>query len=129
MGEYNIKNDELRWVNGGHQPAIIRSINGDYQQFESISPPMGVIRQNDKSVYKVHKIKLEDKRFFAFTDGLSESLNNLGEEIGIDGSIKIIEDNFNTNTGKQLSDISNMIVKTAGKNSLSDDLTLICIGN
>ena len=62
-------------------------------------------------------------------DGLSESLNSSGEEIGIDGSIKIIEDNFNTNTGKQLSDISNMVVKTAGKNSLSDDLTLICIGN
>ena len=129
LGEYNIKTDELRWVNGGHQPAIIRSMNGDYQQYESNSPPMGVILQKDKSVYKTHKVKLENKRFFAFTDGLSESLNNSGEEIGIDGSIKIIEDNFNTNTGKQLSDISNMIVKTAGKNSLSDDLTLICIGN
>ena len=35
LGEYNIKSDEIRWVNGGHQPAIIRSINGDYQQFES----------------------------------------------------------------------------------------------
>ena len=129
LGEYNIKTDELRWVNGGHQPAIIRSMNGDYQQYESNSPPMGVILQKDKSVYKTHKVKLENKRFFAFTDGLSESLNSSGEEIGIDGSIKIIEDNFNTNTGKQLSDISNMVVKTAGKNSLSDDLTLICIGN
>ena len=129
LGEYNIKTDELRWVNGGHQPAIIRSTNGDYQHYESNSPPMGVIHQKDKSVYKTHKVKLENKRFFAFTDGLSESLNSSGEEIGIDGSIKIIEDNFNTNTGKQLSDISNMVVKTAGKNSLSDDLTLICIGN
>ena len=128
LGEYNIKNDELRWVNGGHQPAIIRSINGDYQQFESNSPPMGVIRQNDKSVYKVHKIKLEDKRFFAFTDGLSESLNSEGEEIGIDGSLKIIEDNFNVDPGKQLSDISNMVISTTGSNKLSDDLTLISIG-
>ncbi len=129
LGEYNIKTDELRWVNGGHQPAVIRSTNGDYQQYESNSPPMGVILQKDKSVYKTHKVKLENKRFFAFTDGLSESLNRSGEEIGIDGSIKMIEDNFNTNTGKQLSDISNMVVKNAGKNSLSDDLTLICIGN
>ena len=129
LGEYNIKTDELRWVNGGHQPAIIRSNNGDYEQFESNSPPMGVILQPDKSVYKTHKVKLKNKRLFAFTDGLSESLNSSGEEIGIDGSIKIIEDNFNNNIGKQLTDISNMVVKTAGKNSLSDDLTLICIGN
>ena len=89
---------------------------------------MGVIRQNDKSVYKVHKIKLEDKRFFAFTDGLSESLNSEGEEIGIDGSLKIIEDNFNVDPGKQLSDISNIVISTAGSNKLSDDLTLISIG-
>ena len=128
LGEYNIKNDVLRWVNGGHQPAIIRSINGDYQQFESNSPPMGVIRQKEKSVYKVHKIKLEDKRFFAFTDGLSESLNSEGEEIGIDGSLKIIEDNFNADSGKQLSDISNTVISTAGSSKLSDDLTLISIG-
>ena len=128
LGEYNIKSDEIRWVNGGHQPAIIRSINGDYQQFESNSPPMGVIRQKDKSVYKVHKIKLENKRFFAFTDGLSESLNSEGEEIGIEGSLKIIEDNFNADSGKQLSDISNMVISTAGSKNLSDDLTLISIG-
>ena len=128
LGEYNIKNDELRWVNGGHQPAIIRSTNGDYQQFESNSPPMGVILQKDKSSYKVNKIKLENKRFFAFTDGLSESLNSEGEEIGIEGSLKIIEDNFNTDSAKQLSDISNMVISTAGSNNLSDDLTLIAIG-
>ena len=128
LGEYNIRSDELKWVNGGHQPAIIRSINGDYQQFESDSPPMGVIRQKDKSVYKIHKIKLENKRFFAFTDGLSESLDSKGEEIGIEGSLKVIEDNFNTDSSKQLSDISNTVISIAGTNNLSDDLTLISIG-
>ena len=44
-----------------------------------------------------------------FTDGLSESLNSSGEEIGIDGSLKIIEQNFNTDSSKQLSDISNSV--------------------
>ena len=50
--------------------------------------------QKDKSVYKTHKVKLENDRFYAFTDGLSESLNSEGEEIGIDGSLKIIEQNL-----------------------------------
>ncbi len=128
LGEYNIRTDELRWVNGGHQPAIIRSSSGNYEQFESNSPPMGVILQKDKSVYKTHKIKLENNRFYAFTDGLSESLNSSGEEIGIEGSLKIIEQNFNTDSSKQLSDISNSVINTAGDNKLSDDLTLISIG-
>ena len=55
LGEYNMRTDELRWVNGGHQPALIRSSSGNYEQFESNSPPMGVILQKDKSVYKTHK--------------------------------------------------------------------------
>ena len=129
LGEYNVRTDELRWVNGGHQPAIIRSISGDYEQFESKSPPMGVILQKDKSVYNINKVKLGDRRFYAFTDGLSESLNNEGEEIGIEGSLKIIEENYNKDSNKQLSDISNNVIKTAGSNNLSDDLTLISIGN
>ena len=128
LGEYNMRTDELRWVNGGHQPALIRSSSGNYEQFESNSPPMGVILQKDKSVYKTHKVKLENNRFYAFTDGLSESLNSSGEEIGIDGSLKIIEQNFNTDSSKQLSDISNTVINTAGDNKLSDDLTLISIG-
>ena len=128
LGEYNMRTDELRWVNGGHQPAIIRSSSGNYEQFQSNSPPMGVILQKDKSVYKTHKVKLENNRFYAFTDGLSESLNSSGEEIGIDGSLKIIEQNFNTDSSKQLSDISNTVINTAGDNKLSDDLTLISIG-
>ncbi len=128
LGEYNIRNDEVRWVNGGHQPAIIRSSSGNYEQFESNSPPMGVILQKDKSVYKTHKVKLENNRFYAFTDGLSESLNSSGEEIGIDGSLKIIEHNFNNDSSKQLTDISNFVIKSAGDNKLSDDLTLISIG-
>ena len=128
LGEYNMRTDELRWVNGGHQPAIIRSSSGNYEQFESNSPPMGVILQKDKSVYKTHKVKLENNRFYAFTDGLSESLNSSGEEIGIEGSLKIIEQNFNTDSRKQLSDISNSVIDTAGDKKLSDDLTLISIG-
>ena len=127
LGEYNTRTDEIRWVNGGHQPAFLRSSSGNYEQYESKSPPMGVILQKDKSVYNVMKTKLEDKRFFAFTDGLSESLNSAGEEIGIDGSLKIIEENFNLDSSKQLSDISNSVIKNAGS-KLSDDLTLISIG-
>jgi len=128
LGEYNLITDEIRWVNGGHQPALIRNEKGSYEKFESNSPPMGVILQKDKSAYPIHKTKLNGHRFYAFTDGLSESENNNGEEIGIEGSIEIIEKNFNKDVKKQLDDITKNVVKVAAKNQLSDDLTLISIG-
>ena len=102
LGEYNTITDELRWVNGGHQPALLRDSNGKYEKYESNSPPMGVIYQNSKSEYNVHKLKLNGKKFYAFTDGLSESLNTEGNQIGIEGSVKIIEQNYNSDLSKQL---------------------------
>ena len=127
LGEYNIQNKDLRWVNGGHQPAIIRENNGNYKQHESNSPPLGVIFQKDKSAYKLNKEKLDNNRFYCFTDGLSESINE-GEEIGIEGSIKILENNYNNELKQQLSDTAKEVIKNASNEKLSDDLTIIAIG-
>ena len=128
IGEYNLISDEIRWVNAGHQPVLVRDNNGKYNKIESSAPPLGVIKQKDKNFYKINKFKLNDSRFYAFTDGLSESINKDGEEIGIDGSINIIEKNYNMDTVKQLSDITKSVINTSKNQILSDDLTLISIG-
>jgi Amt family ammonium transporter len=128
VGEYSLITDEIRWVNAGHQPAILRDGQGKYNQFESLAPPLGVIKQKDKSVYNIQKTKLNGSRFYAFTDGLSESLNDKGEEIGIDGSIDIIEQNYNKDTNKQLDSITKTVISSGQNQKLSDDLTLISIG-
>ena len=128
LGEYDLVSDEIRWVNAGHQPALIRSNDGKYSEFTSSSTPLGVIKHKDKSVYKLEKARLASSRFYVFTDGLSESLNSKGKEIGIEGSIKIIEDNFNSDLKKQLKDVTSEVVKVAGGKNLSDDLTLVGLG-
>ena len=53
---------------------------------------------------------------------------NEGEEIGIEGSIKILENNYNKNLKKQLSDTTKEVIKNSIKDKLSDDLTIIAIG-
>ncbi len=128
LGNYSTITDEIRWVNGGHQPALIRDNTGNFDQIESNAPPMGVIHQKSKSMYKINKMKLNGKRFYAFTDGLSESLDSEGNEIGIEGSVKVIEKNFNKDIQKQLSNIAKNIEKSSGEKKLSDDLTIIAIG-
>jgi len=128
LGDYNVVTNEIRWVNGGHQPAIIRDNKGKFEKYESNSPPLGVIHQKEKSVYEVNKKQLKDHRFYVFTDGLSESFNNKGEEIGIEGSIKIIENNYDKDVKKQLTNITKEVIKNASGNKLNDDLTLLSVG-
>ena len=128
VGKYDIISKEVSWVNAGHQPTLIRDSEGFFKDFESKSPPLGVIKQKNKSTYFLNKEKLNGKRFYAFTDGLSESLNLNLEELGIGGAKEIINKNYNSSLEVELNSISKEVINNSEKDILSDDLTVLVIG-
>jgi len=128
IGNYNITTGEIAWVNAGHQPALVRDKNGNFEEFESKSPPLGVIIQKTKSNYSIDRINLNSNRLYAFTDGLSESLDENNQEIGIEGSKKVINNNFSNNINDELDNITKEITTSSKIEKLSDDLTIVVIG-
>ena len=128
VGIYDLIYDEVKWVNAGHQPALIRDLKGNFKEFESKSPPLGVVTQKNKSTYLVNKEKLNGHRFYIFTDGLSESLDKDKEELGIEGAKIIINNNFNSSMEDELNNITKEIKENSAKDTLDDDLTIVIIG-
>ena len=128
LGVYDLITEEVSWVNGGHLPALIRDQTGKFEEYESKAPPLGVILQKNKSIYMTNKKKLNGKRFYVFTDGLSESLDENNKELGIDGAKGIINRNFNSAVKVELTNISKEVVDKSKKKILSDDLTIVTIG-
>ena len=127
IGNYNITTGEIVWVNAGHQPALVRDKNGNFEEYESKSPPLGVIVQKAKSSYSINRINLNSNRLYAFTDGLSESLDENNQEIGIEGSKKVINNNFSNNINDELNNITKEITTSSKIEKLSDDLTIVVI--
>ena len=128
LGVYDLITEEVSWANGGHLPALIRDQTGKFEEYESKAPPLGVILQKNKSIYMTNKKKLNGKRFYVFTDGLSESLDENNKELGIDGAKGIINRNFNSAVKVELTNISKEVVDKSRKKILSDDLTIVTIG-
>ena len=128
LGVYDLITEEVSWTNGGHLPALIRDQTGKFEEYESKAPPLGVILQKNKSIYMTNKKKLNGKRFYVFTDGLSESLDENNKELGIAGAKRIINRNFNSAVKAELTNISKEVVGKSRKKILSDDLTIITIG-
>ena len=128
LGVYDLITEEVSWVNGGHLPALIRDQTGKFEEYESKAPPLGVILQKNKSIYMINKKKLNGKRFYVFTDGLSESLDENNKELGIAGAKGIINRNFNSVVKVELTNISKEVVDKSRKKILSDDLTIVTIG-
>ena len=128
LGVYDLITEEVSWTNGGHLPALIRDQTGKFEEYESKAPPLGVILQKNKSIYMTNKKKLNGKRFYVFTDGLSESLDEKNKELGIAGAKRIINRNFNSAVKVELTNISKEVVDKSRKKILSDDLTIVTIG-
>ena len=139
VGSYNIKTDVVELSNAGHLPALLKK-NKNFQEFESSSLPLGVKKANKVSEYKLESFTLNDGRLYCFTDGFSESRDNNGKEVGIDGVKKIIIENENNSLQKELKMITNFVKQTSFKkepinkglkdseNLLEDDLTIIGLG-
>ena len=128
LGVYDLITEEVSWANGGHLPALIRDQTGKFEEYESKAPPLGVILQKNKSIYMTNKKKLNGKRFYVFTDGLSESLDEKNKELGIAGTKRIINRNFNSVVKVELTNISKEVIGKSRKKILSDDLTIVTIG-
>ena len=50
------------------------------------------------------------------------------EEVGIEGSKKIINNNFNSSLADELDNISKEVISNSSKDKLDDDLTILTIG-
>ena len=81
LGEYNLITDEIRWVNGGHQPALIIHEDGSYELLSTDGIFLGMYPDE---VYKENtKNLISGDRIILFTDGIIESINKKNEIYGI----------------------------------------------
>ncbi len=139
VGSYNANTDIVELSNAGHLPALFKK-NKNFQEFESSSMPLGVKKANKVNDYKLESFSLSDARLYCFTDGFSESRDDKGKEIGIDGVKKLLIENENNSLQKELKMITNIVKETSIKKEqinkslkdsnilLEDDLTIIGLG-
>jgi Amt family ammonium transporter len=68
---------------------------------------------------------LDNKRIYLFTDGITESLDDQGNEMGVEGTQKLIKNKSNSNIQKE---IKNVVTEITINKSLKDDITILAIG-
>ena len=126
VGIYDLKNQTITWANAGHQPPLIRNSKGEFLEYSDAGMPVGVMKQESSEIFISTTISLKDKRLFIFTDGITEAINNKGEELGVEGIKQILEKNKGLSPKREVEKTVLTIQQTTEK--LTDDLTLLVIG-
>lgn len=123
VGVFDIAKSELRYVNSGHNPPILK--NGDQIEYLKLgSPGLGML--DEIPVVKQGTVHLKDNSILVcYTDGLSEVENEALEEFGTD-RIESIIDALKNNTMQSLNQTLIESLDTfKGTNSYIDDIAII----
>ncbi len=79
-GTYDAASRVLRYVNAGHNPPIVIRANDKVLRLEASGSVVGLL---DDGAWVMGEVRLERGDFLvAFTDGVSEAMNELDEEWG-----------------------------------------------
>ncbi len=123
-GVLDVRRRDFLYASAGHYPPLlIRS--GVMGELETGDLPLGI---SAASPYELRRIRLEPGDILVmFTDGVTEAINAAHEMYGTDRFMQLLS----RQSGRRASDIRQTIIadvrKFAGKEILSDDLTLVLL--
>jgi phosphoserine phosphatase RsbU/P len=114
----------LSYVNAGHNAPILARQSGEILRLESGEPVLGVF---DDVEYQEGTISLEaGDRLVLFTDGLSEAVNDLGEEFGENRIIANLKGASNLSAEEVRNVLFNAVDEFSG-GRLQDDATMMIV--
>lgn len=122
FGIYHDDNRLLRYVNCGHQAALILRPDGTTERLPATGTVLGAFQEWEGSVAGV-KLKPEDL-FLLFSDGITEAVNREGEEFGESRLIDIARKHRHLPASQILDKVIDRVGEFSGRVQ-RDDLTLM----
>ncbi len=115
---------DLVFARGGHCPMAVHYRDTGNVEYEAPSGrPLGLF---DNVSFETRKIRLKPgDRFYLYTDGINETVNNCGKELGYDGLSEIIKDTSYLDIDTAVDRIIERAGAFRNKNDQNDDIILI----
>ncbi|MCK5076337.1 MAG: serine/threonine-protein phosphatase, partial [Calditrichia bacterium] len=127
IGKLNITNNNLEYVNAGHNPPIL--FNKSSKEFKLLEIGGIILGMLPDFTFEHDEIILKkDDLLFAFTDGVNETINEENEEWGDDNLNSFIKNNATLTAKKLSAKLIDTLDDFKGKSTENyDDITYVII--
>ena len=124
--EIDGQNKSIRWVNAGHDPAIIFDPNsGDFEDLKGHALPLGV---SEKAAYQEYKRQLVPGEIILIgTDGIWESQNAADQMFGKKRFRNLIRNQARSSAREIVEAVMTEVDTYCRPSNLKDDVTLVAI--
>jgi sigma-B regulation protein RsbU (phosphoserine phosphatase) len=127
-GQYNPVTREFHYVNAGHNPPMLFHLSSGQGQLSRLEVGGTVVGLLESFPYQQGQATLAPGDVLvAFTDGISEAMNNADEEWGEKNLVESIEKNSNMPAAELLQCILQAADAFAGGAKQHDDMTLVVL--
>lgn len=124
-GELDPQSATLRYSNAGHNPPILVRRSGQILRLDVGGLPIGMF---ENSPYKEGSVEFEPGDVLViYSDGISEAVNDAGEEFGEERIIQTVQDNIDRSASRLRDRIDEAVSRFLGRSSPADDMTLVIV--
>jgi len=121
---FDLTEERIEYVNAGHNPPIYFDSKGNLNSLDQGTTILGAF--NHLPFLKVGSFTLEkNSTLFCYTDGLTETVNELGQEFGTQRLANYVSTHPNVELGRLHQDIIISLDQFKGKNPYQDDITML----
>src|ERR1700733_50061 len=126
MAEVDAKNRKLRYVNCGHNPALLyRAGTAKVTRMNSSCAPIGMILGQPCELVSIDLFPGDVMVFY--TDGVTEAENLLAEEFGTDRLSGVVQRSSSLSSEALMSDIFNSASNFSKDVGFNDDVTILVV--
>jgi len=122
FAEYDDATRCLRYANCGHLPALLLRGDDSLERLDSTATVLGIFKKWDCSVSEIQICPGDTLALY--TDGITESFNDGGEEFGEERLVEALRRNRSSSSGKLLSAVVDEVRRFSSREQ-HDDVTLI----
>jgi len=114
---------ELVYVNAGHEPALVISPDGNFEELRQTGPALGMLP--DSHFKAVTRTLEKGHSFFAFTDGLVEAYSPTGEVYGWERLREVLRERSRGSASELVQGVLDSVQTFAGHLDAHDDVTML----
>ena len=125
-GIYDRRDGQVCFANAGHPPPLLLR-DGKASRLDNASaPPLGIL---PRQTFMETSCRLLESRLYLYSDGLSEALDESGEEVGIEGVMQGLQRSAGMPVADGLEQLARTAVTGSGDQDRvqRDDVTLLCV--
>ncbi len=122
----NIETNEMIYINAGHNYPLIIAENSNIQTLNKTHmPPLGIIKS--KNINHSSVVLNNNDKFFLYTDGLTEAMNNENELFTSATLLELLTKNASSTPENLIDTVNENLMIFTGTAAQYDDITMLCL--